>query len=327
MLSKHSPHVLAVLAVLTPLCLHAAPPLSPAVANESKRMDALRSLRLDSIPGAMPTFYSPRAEARAKYLQALLGGEIQFFADEFHVALRPVTMAVLNVKQWPYVAGDEPYGMPSIDGTEPPVFVMPASWDGVKWMAVPRRKQVPPAMLRAALANGRKWEQVKYEGCDGIGTHEIGHSIIRQLGIDPQTHWFSEFLASYVGYAYLKATDPGQALSNEIFWITGISTAPHRFTKLDEFESKYDELQERYPGNYAWYQLALDQRVIETHQKQGLDFLRQVRAQFPRGGPTLDSAQVLDRLESMSPGWRAWSARVEAGDITTASAGAFHRAQ
>lgn len=325
MLFKYSRHLLAVLAVVKPLCLHAAPPLSPALAIESKRMDALRSLRLDSIPGAMPTFYSPRAEVRAKYLQALLGGEIQFFAEQFHVALRPVTMAVLNAKQWPVVAGDEPYGMPSIDGTEPPVFVMPASWDGVKWMAVPRRNQVPPAMLRAVMANGKKWEQVKYEGCDGIGTHEIGHSIISQLGIDPQTRWFSELLASYVGYAYLKATDPVQALSNEIFWIAGISTAPHRFTQLDDFESKYDELQERYPGNYAWYQLALDQRVIETYQEHGLDFLRQVQARFPKGGPTLNGVQVLERLELMSPGWQAWSARLEAGNINTVSAEALHR--
>ncbi len=326
MIFRHTLHAIAFLAATLPLCLHAAPPVSSAAAEDSKRMDAIRSLGLDSIPGAMPTFYSPHAEARAKYLQGLLGGEIGFYTSQFHVRFRPVTMAVLNAEQWPKVAGDEPYGMPSIGGTEPSVFVMPASWDGVTWMVVPRREQVPPAVLRDALANGKQWDQVKYEGCDGIGTHEIGHAIITQLKIGPQTHWFSEFLASYVGYAYLKATDPRQALSNEIFWTVGLSNAPHRFTKLDDFDDKYDELQERYPGNYGWYQLALDQRVIEIYRQRGLRFLRQVQARFPIGGPALNSAQVLDKLEAISPGWKAWSERLEAGNITAVGATeAVHR--
>lgn len=104
-------------------------------------------------------------------------------------------MAVLDTRQWATVAGSEPYGMPSVDGSSPAVFVMPASWDEVTWMVVPEREQVPVSMLRSALANGRNWDQVRFEGCDGIGTHEIGHSIIRQLGIDAQTKWFNEFLA------------------------------------------------------------------------------------------------------------------------------------
>ena len=278
-------------------------------------MDAIQSLGLKSIPGSMPTFYSPHTLVRAKYLQGLLGGEIQYYAQHFDVAFRPVTMAVLSAEQWPNVAGDEPYGMPSMDGTRPPVFVMPASWNEVTWMVVPKREQVPPAILRRALANGKQWNQVKFEGCDGIGTHEIGHSVIDQLGIDPQTKWFNEFLASYAGYAYLKARDPGQALSNEIFWTIGLKNSPHPFTQLADFESKYDELQQRYPGNYGWYQLALDQRVIEIYRQSGVDYLQQIRKQFPTGGPKLDSVQMLNELEVISPGWKAWAARLEAGHV------------
>ncbi len=123
-----------------------------------------------------------------------------------------------------------------------------------------------------------------------------------------------------MGYAYLKATDPRQALSSEIFWTVGLSNAPHRFTKLDDFDNKYDELQERYPGSYGSYQLALDQRVIEIYQQRGLRFLRQVQARFPISGPALNSAQVLDKLEAISPGWKAWSERLGVGDITPVGA-------
>lgn len=44
--------------------------------DESNRMGGIKSLGLESIPGSIPTFYSPHARARAKYLQGLLGGEI-----------------------------------------------------------------------------------------------------------------------------------------------------------------------------------------------------------------------------------------------------------
>ncbi len=296
------------------LCLYASAAES-GLASEESRMDGIKSLSLESIPGNLPTFYSPHAEARAKDLQGLLGGEIAYYSALFHVPFGPITMAVLDPQQWPSVAGREPYGLPSVGGTRPAVVVMPVSWDEVTWMVVPKREEVPPAMLRKALAKGKKWNQVKFEGCDGIGTHEIGHFVIRQLGIDPQTKWFNEFLASYVGYAYLKTKVPAAALSNEIFWTVGLDNSPHPFTKLDDFESKYDQLQEEYPGNYGWYQLALDQRVIEIYAESGLEYLREVRKEFPSGVQSLDSAQLLNKLENINPGWKAWAAHLEAGNV------------
>jgi hypothetical protein len=308
--------------VLLFLCLHIA---SQGVAGEAEpaRMEAIHSLGLDSVPGDMPTFYSPGARVRAKYLQALLEGEIDYYAHQFHVHFTPVIMAVLNTNQWPKVVGDDPYGMPSVSEHEPYVFVMPASWNEVTWMPFPEREEVAPAILKLALVDGKTWDQVKFEGCDGIGTHEIGHSIIDQLGIDAQTHWLNEFLASYVGYAYLKARDPQQALSNEIFWTHGLK-APHPFTKLDDFETKYVELEQKYPANYGWYQVALDQRVIEIYRQTGVDYLRTIRAQFPKGAPRLDNQGVLNKLEGINPGWKAWSKRLEAGDVRAIIVGASH---
>jgi hypothetical protein len=309
--ARHRRQTSLLLFVLLPFFVHATAPLQSEDSTASTRIERIKSLGLESLPGTMQTFYSPHADARARDLQGLLGGEIVYYAHQFRVGFGPVTLAVLNAEQWPKVAGAEPFGMPSVDGTMPAVVVMPASWNDVTWMVVPKREEAPPALLRKALAHGRTWDQVKFEGCDGIGTHEIGHFIVRQLAIDPQTHWFNEFLASYVGYAYLKAKKPGQALSNEIFWTVGLKNTPHQFTKLDDFESKYDELQEKYPGNYGWYQLALDQRVIEVFKESGLAYLRRVRRELPKGAPALDSSQLLEKLEVISPGWKQWALQLE----------------
>jgi hypothetical protein len=302
-----------VLSLLTPFAFFGAPQGASA-ATESSRLEGIQSLGLASLPGNMPTFYSPRSEARARYLQALLGGEIDYYSSQFQVRFAPVTMAVLNTEQWSKVAGEDPYGMPSVGGSNPYVFVMPSSWAQVTWMPFPKRGAVPAAILRQALTKGKTWDEVKFEGCDGIGTHEIGHTIIDQLGIDPQTHWFNEFLASYVGYAYLKAKHPPEALASEIFWTQGLDV-PHPFTKLSDFESKYDELEQKHPANYGWYQLALDQRVMEIYPSSGVQFLRSIRSAFPKHGPRLDSNQVLEKLEALSPGWKSWSMHVEAGDV------------
>lgn len=304
------------LTALLPLYSAAQAPDRAASPEGSARLSAIRALGLESIAGSLPTYYSPHAARRAKYLQDLLGGELGYYGEQFQFSFEPTALAVLNKAQWDTVAGPEPYGMPSVEGQRPAVVVMPANWDGVSWMLIPKREQVPPPMLRKMLADGKQWRELQFEGCDGIGTHEIGHSITRQLGIDPKTHWFNEFLASYVGYAYLKSKRPSQVLSNEIFWAVALAHSPHPFTRLDDFEARYEELQEKYPANYGWYQVALDQQVIALYRAYGVDYLKRIRAEFPAGSPALDSAQLLDKLERLSPGWLAWSERVQAGTLS-----------
>ena len=114
---------------------------------------------------------------------------------------------------------------------------------------------------------------------------------------------FNEFLASYVGYAYLGARHPHHALSSEVFWNYELGHTSHPFTGLNDFETRYLELQQKFPGNYGWYQLALDQRVMEVYRK---------------GGRKLSTARLLKILEAMSPRWIAWSKRLEHGQVSAA---------
>lgn len=287
-------------------------------AGELDRLAAIRAVGLSALPGSPATYYSANAELRATSLQALLGGELAYFADQFHAPLAPITMAVLDAHDWPSVAGDDPFGMPSVSAAKPYVFVMPADWNQVTWMSFPRREDLPPGVVLKLAQNGKTWNQVEFEGGDGIGTHEIGHTIVHELGIDAQKHWFNEFLASYVGYAYLRARHPHHALSSEVFWNCQLGHTSHPFTSLNDFETRYLELQQKYPGNYGWYQVALDQRVMEVYRRSGIDYLRQIRSRFPKGGRKLSTAQMLKILEAMSPGWIAWSRHLERGQVSAA---------
>jgi hypothetical protein len=274
------------------------------------RQKNLAALNDPCLPGTMVVYYSPGQKRRAKFLQDLLSGEMDFYANEFNVHFLPVTLAVLNPDQWKKVVIFA-YGFPSMS-RPPSIFTMPSDWSKSTAVPFPHKSDVDAATLKRIRVEGHRWEEFQYEGGDGIGTHEIGHSIIRQLAIVPQTHWFNEFLASYIGYAYLRAKAPKEILGNEIFWKVGYLNSPHPHTDLNYMETNYVDLTTKEQINYAWYQFALDQRLLEVYRQQGLNFLVKVKEGFPAGGPKLDTDQVLNKLEAIQPGWKKWAENLTA---------------
>jgi hypothetical protein len=68
--------------------------------------------------------------------------------------------------------------------------------------------------------------------------------------------------------------------------------------------------------NYVWYQAQFQQRVREVHARDGIGFVDTLRGARLAPGPAADdpgSNVLLAALESLSPGWQAWAARVERG--------------
>jgi len=294
----------------SPETLAPSDPSSYKLFSGSVRQKNLDSLHDPFIPGAMKTFYSPGYRVRAEFLQKLLTGEFGYYTKKFGVEFAPVTLAVLSRDQWTKVV-PFPYALPSITMTRPYIFTMPSDWSTSTTFPFPQKEDVDLATLNRARSEGHTWETLRWEGGDGIGTHEIGHSISSQLGIDPHANWFAEFLASYIGYAYLKAEHPEEVLGNEIFWKAGFLKTHHPHTSIEYLETHYEEIPIQDPANYAWYEFALDQRLLEVYEQQGFDFLVKVRNRFPVDGSKLSTAQILDILETIQPGWKAWAQRMD----------------
>lgn len=290
------------------------PAQQPRTREPEKRLEAVQQLRLRRLPdGGLPTFYSAGSELRARYLQSFIAGERDFYRQSLHVPLDDLNLAVLSPEDWPVVSTRDPYGMPSVQG-HPRVIAMPSDWNKVTMMPVPAMSDLSPELQKEALATAEPLSDLMHVGSDGIGTHELGHAIIEDYGIGWTTYWFNEFLASYVGNVYVEEKRPRDRAANHIFWKVAL-TWPHPHTSLAYFEAHYDELSEKAPQNYGWYQCALDQRVLAVHAREGLSFLSKVKAAFPKGSPELTSEQVLDKLESIDPGWKRWAADVEADRI------------
>jgi hypothetical protein len=271
------------------------------------RMDSLRALGIAHLEGGtLPTYYSPGSEERARTLQVFVEGERVFYRAKLNVPLNDLVLAVLNPQQWQPVSGPIPYGMPSVEG-HPRVIVMPADWDSVTAMPLPKESDATPKLREQANASGRAWKTLIHLGADGIGAHELGHVILEDYGIDGQTHWFNEFLASYVGDVYIAEKQPQELDANRIFWKACLEW-PHPHSTLAYFDAQYDELMQNDPRNYGWYQCAFDQRVIAVHAREGIKFLTKIKMAFPKGAAPLTSDQVLKKLETLDSGWKAWAA-------------------
>jgi hypothetical protein len=277
-------------------------------------MQSILALHLPSLPGGdLPTYYSPGSETRAHRLRTFVEGERIFYRKKLDVPLSGLVLAVLNPQHWQSVSAPIPYGMPSVEG-RPRVIVMPADWALVTAMPFPTESEASPALRKEANATGMKWNDLMHRGGDGIGAHELGHVILEDYGIDAQTHWFNEFLASYLGYLYLIEDQPRNIEANRILWKASLAW-PHPHNTLSDFEAHYDELMQTDPLNYGWYQCAFDQRVIAVQQQEGIGFLVKIKKAFPRGGHHLTTGQVLDKLEIVEPGWKAWAAKLNGNKL------------
>jgi hypothetical protein len=286
---------------------------SPPVENsEAGRLQNVQALKDPLIPGDVPTYYTPGYESHARALQSFLAGERAFYKKELEVDV-PLSMAVLDRRQWERVTKQYPFPMPSIDGS-PLVALMPANWaEGSGFF--PKDADVDSGVIEAVKARGEDWTQATYQSADLIGGHELGHAFERAYGIVPGTHWFNEFLANYVLYAYL------QAQRRDLLWLLPVMHAethwsrPVAHVSLDDFESLYMQLiaDTSSSDNYGWYQGQFMDRVEQVYAKKGVAFLKEARAVFPQGPErfALGNAETLRRLDKISPGFTDWAHSLE----------------
>jgi hypothetical protein len=265
-------------------------------------LDTVREAAPHRLEGAIPAHFSEGAEQRARDLQALLVQEAQFFQDRLGIKTE-VTLAVLNPADWKRVAGDIPYGFPFV--RERMVF-LPFRQEGIVANGYLRNEPRLPARVRELVRlSGRPFPVHVATMVDLIGFHELGHTYTGDYGIRPHARWLGEMLATYFGYAFMTERRPDLARSFDIVAMSDADIEPkHR--SLADFECLYMGVG---PENYVWYQGRFAELAAEISRSEGLEFIRKVKAALPREREeTLPLDAVLDRLERIRPGFRAWAA-------------------
>jgi hypothetical protein len=288
--------------MITAMALTLASCISVASQSSPTLLDRIREAAPQRLEGSPVVHFSAGAETRAQALQGMLAQASAFFRDQFSVT-PTFTLAVLDPVAWKAAVGESlPYGMPAVTQR---VMLLPYRQEGVVVdTMLARADGLPDEVATAVKISKRPFASHVAAMVDLIGYHELGHLYVSELGIAPHTRWFSEMLATYFAYAFIAERSPDLAATWRIAVGADANTTPtHR--SLADFERLYAGVG---PANYVWYQGRFTERVIAIYATQRLQFLRAVKGAFPREAKeklTLD--QVLDRLETIEPGFKAWA--------------------
>src|ERR1041385_6197614 len=147
-----------ILSIIMPMAVLAARAQTPSPESqdsEAKRLEHVQALHDPMIPGDVPTYYTPGNENHARDLQRFLAGERAFYRKELSVDV-PLSLAVLDHRQWDQVTKVYPYPVPSLEG-DPPVALMPLDWADAAPLS--SKEDIDPALLQAVKARGEDWTQ------------------------------------------------------------------------------------------------------------------------------------------------------------------------
>ena len=293
------------------LAAHTAIASQKPVTFESSRLERVRALRDPFIDGAVPTYYTPGYERRARALQDFFTRELQFAHSRMQFRLA-VSLAVLDAAQYRLTEHQIPYPTPSCTG-DPPVAMMPVNWIGGPDV-LPREEDAPDTVRRAVAEHHLQWSDAGNRAYDLWGGHELGHAILEAYGINPGTRWLNELVASYVLYAYLASAYPDQLWLIDVLEVGGRPNRPQKFVSLADLESNYLLIAVDDPRNYLWYQAQFFEQIKKTYARHGTGLLRSLRRVFPDRNykfASLGTAETLRRLDTIDPGFSAWARTLE----------------
>ena len=284
-----------------------------ALAQNDKTLERVRSLDVESLPGPVPTYYSPGARARAEALQSRVRDAVSFFESRYGIP-SPLSLAVLNEAHWAAMSPG-PYGGMSASAA-PPVVLLPAFPDrGVmaQFFRATHAAASSPEVRQAWASLGVSHEMAVPQVIDAMVFHEVGHVFLRALGFSWTRHWFNEFTATYMAHILLRSREP-VTLS---MWKAVSSDIVHGFKpstrSLDEFNRQYG--MKLGPETYGWFysQVNLGVAAVFEHTKD-TDWFKELRAAgLDKGDPSLTTSELLDRLERMTPGIKSWAEGLQKG--------------
>jgi len=260
---------------------------------------ALVAAKLPSSTNKLTVYYSPGNEARALAMRTNLEDALAFLQAHFHLS-PTITLAILNQADWALVSGNSPYGPYSLPG----LILLPGN-DFDAFATSMLKSSLTAAQLQAAEAGGLPLEkQVQFFFEDAV-YHELGHLYSAAYGIRFPNHWTDEVMASYLMFNYLGEKHPERAKNGLAVGNLFLQAVRPAHTSLDDFDRLY--MGGISPMNYGWYQAHFSRRAEALYQKEKLALVDKMKKAFPaEPSPRRAPADVLARMEQLSPGFVAW---------------------
>lgn len=201
-------------------------------------------------------------------------------AIDFHGELlefRPsVTLLVLSTADWSKYTSFPVYGMPHYNDDK---TLIVAAEDNPFWKSfIPPLEQLPKEL--------REQVQKVYRRNDGslsmeaffdlLALHELGHAFHFQAGLTTHRKWMGELYANILLHTYIAEKEPEQLAALTLFpqMVINGGTKEYTYTSLKDIEERYDEIGQRYPKNYGWYQSRWHAAAAVIYDNEGKQICR-----------------------------------------------------
>jgi len=214
--------------------------------------------------------YSKGEERRATYIANLVAGAVNYYQKMLGVTPE-FKLTIWNEADWKiYVTNSAIYGMPHYNGKT----LVVAATDNPFWKGyAPLLNQLPKNERDAAMkvyktADGSLSMQAFF---DLLAIHELGHAFQWQAEIKMQRKWMSELYVNILLHSYIAENKPVLLPALTIFpkMVVAGGTKGFTYTSLSDADEHYNELGEKYPMNYGWYQCRWHTTAATIYEKSG----------------------------------------------------------
>lgn len=181
-------------------------------------------------------------------------------AMDYHARLlgfKPsVTLLVLNQADWDNYTDFPVYGMPHYNGDS---TLIVAAEDNPYWQSfIPPVDLLEPSLKQQVLQAYSKSEgEISMQPFfDLLALHELGHAFHLQAGLNMQRKWMGELFSNILLHTYIAQNEPGSLPALTVFpiMVVNAGTNGYHYTKLNDIETRYEEIGKEHPKNYGWYQ-------------------------------------------------------------------------
>lgn len=245
-------------------------------------------------------FYSAGNYERAKTVAERMDKVLDYYNKV--IAYEPdVTLLILNPIDWPNHTTFPVYGMPHYDDKRELLII--ASDNNKFWESF-----IPPVdLLPKDLADKIKSTYVNQNNnltmqpfFDLLAIHEIGHAYQFQAGLNVQRMWMGELFCNILLHTYIAENEPDQLSALTVFphMVISAGKEEYKYTSLNDIEERYEEIGEKHPKNYGWYQSRWHSAAGEIYNEGGIDPFINLWKVFSEQKQKLDDASFVELLSN-----------------------------
>lgn len=265
-----------------------------AEAQEKTCLEQVRGMKLESLPGQVPTYYSSGHRQRASEMKALLEEAARYYERELGVKIE-VTLAAVAQAEWASLL-DKPYGLPTMrtgpcrgggpGSSAQYVAIMPVTVGGPIYDGwVEMKGALSAGSMKRLKAAVVEFEQGGRLLLDFVALHELGHAYAHGYGLNPLSGFFAEHVTNYLTYAFMRSTK-GQARPEGDGGAGGQRRGHH--TRPRVRRQVRDLSQPGAPAHRGVVQLGLHAQGRRSLRGEGAGFPREGARRLPRGEIRVD---------------------------------------